>query len=168
MEKRFAAKRFNFFTGMVLLLITFFIFLDIYLIIGGMGAQPLKRIFMLEGLVICTLTVILLITLSEKIIINEHSIRQTSFHIPGITVAEIAMPWGEVSEVKGEFGLFHIGEKITLRSSGNQSTITDSILERRTMAITNTMENFEEIVREVVTRAENAQLDENLKKFTVV
>lgn len=163
MEKIFITKKFNLLTLTTLLTFLLFFAIDIYLLIRGARGIFLRKVFLLEILILFSLAVVLLITFSQKIIIDDHYITQSYRGI--FKFYKHTIPWKDIKKVAAEFGVFHIGEKITLYTSQSEMKFFDIIQERDRITIFNTTKDFNDLVSEVTRRARNAQLDERLKKF---
>ena len=163
MEKVFITKKCNLLLCAVFLTFLLFATIDIYFLLRETTGVFLYKIFLLQILILSILGVILLITFSQKIIINEHSITQIYRGI--FRFYKYTIPWKDIIRVEGEFSAFHIGDKITLYASRKKMKIVDVIKARDRIVITNTIKDFKELVNEVIRNAYNAQLDKSLKKF---
>ncbi len=143
-----------------------FTFANFLLWIQGVAWQDVIKAILLEGLLILLLLSILVFTTSEKIILSEQGITQVyDRSIFLFKLNKRFVMWQDIIKIRGEFGILHIGERITIYISHNKMKIWDIILERDRIIISDTIEDFKGLVGEVVQRAHNAQLDEGLKKF---
>ena len=173
MEKTFVAKTWNFFAYLIVVTGVVFTFSDIFLWVQQAEWRDIIKASLLEGLVILTLLIVLFIKISEKIVLTEHGITQLYNAMPqfykGISLLFKAdrrsVEWKDITKIEGEFGIFHIGERITLYLARDKFSTYDVIQERDRMTITNDLSNFENLVVEVVTRATGATVAENVKKI---
>ena len=147
-----------------MLTILLFSVIDVFLVIREAVEQTLNIILLLQTMIIMILVGILLLSLTHKIVINKHSITQSYRGI--FRYNQHTIPWKDIIRVEGEFGVLHIGDKITLYISHKKMKTFDIIKERDRIIITNMVKDFKDLVSEVIRNASNAHLDKELKKFT--
>lgn len=143
-----------------------FAFANFLLFAQGVALQDVIKAIFLEGLLILLFLSIILFTTSEKIILSEQGIAQIyDRSLLLFKINKRFVMWKDITKIKGEFGILHIGEKITIFTSRNKMKIWDIIQERDRITIFNDIWNFKELVAEIVKRAQGAVVDEGVKKF---
>ena len=140
--------------------------LSIYLLWAkGVPLQDIGKIISMELAVLSLLILVRLLIRSQHVVLDEDGI--TNVYRGGLLLktCKRTILWKDITKIRGEFGIFHIGERITIYISRNKMKIWDTIQERDRITISNNMRNFEELVAEIVKRAQVAAVDEGVKKF---
>lgn len=165
MERVFTAKAWNFLAWAIIVIGTVFAFADMLLWVQQAGWQDIRKALLLEGLLTLALLMILFVNLSEKIILTEQSLTQIYRSVLFFKVHRRSVEWKDITKIEGEFGFFHIGDRITLHLSRDKFSTYDIIQERDRITITNVLTNFDDLVVEITMRASAATVAESVKKF---
>ena len=158
----FVAKTWNFFTCLIITVSIVFLFADFLLWLQS-GWQNIVKVLLLEGLVILILLLILFGMVSEKVLLGKDGITHVYRSIFLYKFHKLTVEWKDIRRIEGEFGRFHMGERITLFLSRNRSSTFSFFKERDRMTLTNVIRNFQDLVFEIIKRAPAATKDKSIK-----
>jgi len=166
MGKEYKPKIWDEFAIVIIILCGALLLSDILLWLQGSSWTVIFNAIFLELALLLMLFLVRILIQSQQIILDEQGITHIYRGGPLFSIRRRTVNWKDILKIEGEFGFFHIGDKITLYTSRKKMKTFDIIKERDRFIITNTIKDFKDLVGEVSRRAYNAQLDKGLKKFT--
>ncbi len=163
MEKIYPARLWDGFAYIVLSTIVLLLVTDIYILfVLGDPLDSMKELFLIELCLFSMLIFVKIMLYSQTMILNDHGI---VMHLWCFKLHKHTIEWKDIKRIKGPFSCFLIGERVVVYCSRGLFSRFDLFKPRRRMHITNSYQNFESLVVDIVKHATSATVAENVKEY---